>query len=314
VTDDKNRVARDKERVGRDRLPVVRLRGVLARDNNLALGAGCRHAAPKPFADAVSKWSMVGTHAPQEGSLTASLRELERLEEDRLREENETRRQQRDAEEAARRSADQRTEAERVARERREEEAWLARARVEREEAVRSAAMERAIVERARTEAAARALAEEREHEHRRELERATALEAREVVRMRWVAAALAAALVTIVAGAGLGYVLVLVPRWTGRIDAAGAEVTAREGTIADLRAKIATAENERSAVQRELAGAAGRAGALETQVTELRRELEKLRRIKGVPGPSPAHAPEAGFSTHCDAASGDPLCANIGR
>ena len=256
---------------------------------------------------------MVGTRAPQEGSITASLRELERLEEDRLRQESAARRQLHEADEAARRDAERRAEEERRARIRSEEEAWLARTRLEREEAARSAAMDRAIVEAAKTEAAARAHAAESEREHERQLERAAATEARALVRLRWVAGALAGSLAVVLAGGGLGYTRVVVPRWAERVEAARAEATARGATITDLSARLAAAEHDATAARRETAVPVSRAGALEAQATDLRREVDKLHHAKGASPSAPRQA-TMGFSTHCDPASGDPLCANIGR
>jgi hypothetical protein len=261
---------------------------------------------------------MVGTHAPQEGSVSASLRELERLEQDRLDQEREAQRRRRDAEDEARRRVEQCAAEERLAREEREEEARQARARVEREEAARASAMERAIVERAKAEATAEAAAREREREHRRELERASAAEGREVARLRWAARALAAILAMAVIGGTMGYALVLVPRWQGGVEAAAGAVRAREEALAELaalRTKVAMAEGDAVEARRDLAGAASRAEALETQVSDLKREVERLRRPRGGGrAPSVSPAPDTGFSTHCDPGSRDPLCASIGR
>ena len=204
---------------------------------------------------------MVGTQAPQEGSVTASLRELERLEAERIRELHGQERREREAQETARREAARREEEARLARERRDEEAWLARARLERDEAVRAAAIERAIVERAKTEAAERAIAEERERAHRREIELAAASHVREHARLRRIAIALSLGMAAVVLGGALVDGAVLTPRWERRVAAASADVMSRDETISNLRERLASQEGATTAARNDLAQAASRTG-----------------------------------------------------
>jgi colicin import membrane protein len=258
--------------------------------------------------------SMVGTQAPQEGSVTASLRELERLEAERIRELHAQERREREAQETARREAARREEEERLARERRDEEAWLARARLERDEAVRAAAIERAIIERAKTEAAERAIVEERERAHGREIELAAASHVREHARLRRTAIALSLGMAAVVLGGALVDTTVLAPRWERRVAAASADVMSRDETISDLRARLVSQEGATTSARNDLAQAASRQAVLEAQLGEARREIDKLRRTRSAPPPLFVHPPETGFSTKCAPDSRDPLCANLGR
>jgi hypothetical protein len=255
---------------------------------------------------------MVSAHASRDSSVIASLGELRRLEAERLAAEREARERERTAAEAAQRETERTAAEERRARERREEEAWLSRARLEREEAARTAAMERALVERAKAEATARVLGEEREREHRRALELAQAKEGRALVWTRRIAVGLGASLVL---GASI-YAGKLAPQWERRIAEANASAMAWNDATADLRAKLGARESELAAARQDAAGATVRVAALEGELARLRQEAEKGA-VKRTTRPPTTRAPQpsqAGFDTHCDPASHDPLCASFGR
>src|ERR1019366_603025 len=107
----------------------------------------------------VSNPDMGSSQSVQEGSVTFSLLELGRLEEQRVREEREAEAARRQAEQEARDASERRLALEREARDRQEDEARLRQERREREEAARVEAIKLAIVEKARKEAEARTLA-----------------------------------------------------------------------------------------------------------------------------------------------------------
>jgi hypothetical protein len=257
---------------------------------------------------------MVGSQSSAEGSITASLRELERLEEERLREEREQAQRRRDAEADARLATERRVEEERLAGERRAEAAWLARVRLEREDAERATAMEHAFVEQAKAETMARAAAVEREREHAREVERAAAAGTSAIARTRRVAVASCVGLVLAVIACAWICVGGIAPRWERRLAAMSEEVAARDRTIDELEAKLAIDAGDVAAERRGLRAAGDRVAALEAQVMELAREVDRLRRARGVAAPFMPHAPDAVFSTHCDPGSHDPLCATMGK
>jgi hypothetical protein len=114
---------------------------------------------------------MTGGPERRDESVTFSLRELTKLEDERIEKEKQTREARAEAAEAAREAADRRERATLEARERAAAEERARARRLEVEEEARREAMSRAAVEQARIEVEARTRAEESDRERRHELE-----------------------------------------------------------------------------------------------------------------------------------------------
>jgi colicin import membrane protein len=259
---------------------------------------------------------MGSSQSVQEGSVTFSLLELGRLEEQRLREEREAEAARRRQEQEARDEAERRAARELEDRETREAEARRSEERREREEAARVEAIKAAIVEKARKEADARAIAEEREQQHRREVELTSVARGHVEKRLVRISVAQAVALVAVIAGAGVGYLAGIAPQNERRVAAVSAEVAERDQTIASLRAEVASASAALGAAHKDLSVAGDRATSLAAELEQARRDLERARKGTSLPGPVPPvhHGPDTGFSTRCDPSSHDPLCASLGQ
>jgi len=242
-----------------------------------------------------------------------SLRELARMEEERVREQGADAQRERDARLKVEREVAERARREAEARERAEVEGQLEMARRAREEQARVDALQRAAVESARVAADARARAEEREREraHELEVERARVAAGTERLRSRVLGAVVG---VTLGAGGATGACLVLFSgREQARMEASSAEVAVRDGTIRDLRA---TAE----ATQARLLAGDESLASMRAARDRLQGELDDARRPTGHRTASPrstvaqgqTHAAETrldGFAT-CAPGSKDPMCA----
>jgi len=258
---------------------------------------------------------MTSTRGAQDGSITTSLRELARLEERRVREEQEEQARLRGAVEAARRDIERRDAEVRAGEERKAEEAWLARVGREREESARLDAIRAATVERAQREAAECVAADERERQHRRDVELGAAMRGRRELRLARVVVAQLVVLALLAAGGAWAYEGVIVPREQQRARASE-EMASRDRAIVALRSQLAARDEASAAARRDFAEANERSNALAAELARVRRELERL------PHPLPKRAPVptgergwmTGFDSHCDPSSHDPLCANIGR
>jgi hypothetical protein len=271
---------------------------------------------PKNPENPVSNSSMTSTPGAHEGSISTSLRELARLEERRVREEEEARARVRQAAEDARHADELRAAEAREAAERRAEETWLTHVRREREEAARLAALEAATVEQARREAARRAAADEDESRHRRDLELAAATRGRRELRLARLVVAQVVLLALGGAAAAWGYAGVLVPREELRSVRAGEALAAGDRTIEALRAQLAARDQAAAEAQRQSAEASDRAATLSAELARVRQELERRQRATPKRPAVPAFDRGAvpGFDSHCDPSSHDPLCAAIGH
>lgn len=194
-----------------------------------------------------------GSQPRRDESVTFSLRELMKLEEDRVDRERRAREEAQRAEARAREEAERRAAEERDARERAEAEAREAERRRALDELARREAMHKAVVEQARIEVEARTRAEEAERERRHELELARVRTASRSPSVGTaVLAALGAAAITMAACLAL-YLGALRPdadRRIAALEAAALEGRARE---ADLSARLEDARRATSDAQREL-------------------------------------------------------------
>ncbi len=261
---------------------------------------------------------MGSSQSVPEGSVTFSLLELGRLEEQRVREERDEAARRLRADNEARVAAERRAEEERAVQERQQSDALRAEERLAREEAARVDAMKLAILEKARKEAEDRARADDRDRQHRRDVELSAIARRGVETRLRRIAVAEGIALVAVLVVASVGYGAGIAPRTERRVAAAGAEVAQRDQTIAGLRAQIAAQEQALGAARTDLEAGATRAAALSADLEQGHRDLDKARKGCFVPLPVVApvihHGPETGFSTRCDPGSRDPLCASLGH
>jgi DNA repair exonuclease SbcCD ATPase subunit len=250
-----------------------------------------------------------------EGSVTFSLRELARLEQERVDDARAAAPRHRELAAEARARAERRASDERLAKERQEAEARREQAQREREEQARLDAIERAIVERALKEAQERAAAEERERQHERDLRLASARRDHHGRRLaRWVAFQTAAFLVVLAAGT-VAYAGFLAPSADRALSAAKASVAERDEEIVGLRRQIAALEARATRDRADLDQEIQNSAALTLALDKAHQDLDALRRQRGGRGVGIAEPPKVvGLNTHCDPTLGDPLCGNLGR
>jgi len=245
----------------------------------------------------------------QSSSVVFSLKELARMEEERVRANAEASQRERELRERARREAEARALAEEQAREEAQAAARREVERQAREEAARIEAIHRAAIEAARAaeEAKARAAAAEAERRHELELERVRASARGGGGRGTAVAALFGAVVATGIALAlHLG---VVVPRQHAREASQNAEIASRDAALGDLRAQADAADRRTRALEADMASLRG-------DNDRLRAELAAATQAGTPPrhGPgtfSPRHPKELtpdGF-TSCPPGSKDPLC-----
>jgi len=241
-------------------------------------------------------------------SVVFSLKELARMEEERVRAHAEAEARERESRDRAERDARERARCEEQARAQAETEARREVERRAREEAARLEAARQAALGAARAEVDARARAQERERERLHELEvaRARALERRSG------GARVAATLVGAAVAAGVALALhygVVVPGEEAAAARSAGELAARDVAIADLRARLDASEARASALDDELAAARADAARPPRSLDDPDARLPHRR---GAHAPaSPAHRTDDkldGF-TSCPPGSQDPLC-----
>jgi colicin import membrane protein len=216
---------------------------------------------------------MTGGSERRDESVTFSLRELTKLEDERIAKEQQAREASAQAAEAAREATERR---ERAALEAREREASEERARarhLEVEEEARREAMSRAAVEQARIEVEARTRAEESDRERRHELE---------LQRMR-LEARPARGLGALVSS-GLGGAAVAIAGCLVVVFAVTKPASDRR--IQELDRAVATAEGRASALER-------RVEEQSATLAETQRALDAARDL-AAPPPAPAPRPAA--------------------
>jgi colicin import membrane protein len=255
---------------------------------------------------------MTGGPERRDESVTFSLKELMKLEDERISQEREAREARERAAVAAREATERRERAELEAKERAEaEERERARHR-EMEEEARREAMQRAAVEQARITVEARTRAEESERERRHELEM---LRMRaETVKKPGAGAFVASGL----AGAAVCFALCLVMHFAVSKPAA-------DKRTAELDRAVAGAEGRADELGRRVDDQKARIAQLENSLAETQAELAKAKAAavpKGPAVPSAGTGPR-GFGTVTvpkpkDPNNGppcnkfDPLCGHI--
>lgn len=231
------------------------------------------------------------------------------MEQERVRSAAQAEARERELQQQAIREREAREEAERLALLRAEDEARREVERRAREEGARLAAIQRAATEAARIEAEAQVRAQERERErlHSLQVEQARAAASKQRTGPVWAAVS---AVVALCLGAAL-YLGVLSPRAEASLRAAIAETAARDATIEELRAKMASTDMTVASLQSDVVAA-------QAEVTRLRGMLDARPGVgpshPGPRGPTVRGVPHAdpridGFAT-CPPGSKDPLCA----
>jgi hypothetical protein len=255
---------------------------------------------------------MTGGPERRDESVNFSLKELMKLEDDRIRQERETREAREQAEVAARRDAEERERAELEARERATaEERERSRFR-EMEEEARREAMQRATVEQARITVEARTRAEEAERERRHELElqRMRAETVKKPGPGGFVASGLA--------GAAICLAMCLVLYF-------GVSRPASDRRIAELDRAVASAEGRADELGRRVDDQKGRIAQLEKTTGDLQAELATARKpppvvVKAPTGPTTGKTPrdaghsKGGLNDGPPCNDHDPLCGHIGH
>ncbi|AUX47216.1 carbohydrate-binding protein [Sorangium cellulosum] len=247
----------------------------------------------------------------QESSVLFSLKQLMRLEDQRLREEREAAQRRALAEQEARRALERQALAEEEARLRAEEERRRREEAAAREEAARLEAIRAAAVEKARVEAEQRARIEalEKQQEHERSLA-ALAGDAQRRRLRRLVAAG--SALGALVTAATLGLYLGKIRPDAERARAEHAATRAQhERRLAELEGDLAA--RERQIRDLSLAYQTVRS---EAEKAELQRKLNEARRdrdvIQGRITRPPAQPPPKVEPCVCN--EGDPMCGCLPR
>jgi colicin import membrane protein len=248
----------------------------------------------------------------QSSSVIFSLRELERMEEERVRSQAQAAAFEGEARERALREAHELVRLETETRERQEAEARRDVEQRAREEAARIEAIRLAGVEAARAAAEAQARADERERERRHELE---VERSRAMGQGRGLRGTAGAAAFGVVVAAGVAMAIhfgLVAPRARAGAAEASAELASRDVAIQDLRAQAAATETRMHGLEGDVAAARG-------DGDKLRADLETARRAcvpaaaphplaSGPSAPHPATQRLDGF-TSCPAGSRDPLC-----
>jgi hypothetical protein len=231
-----------------------------------------------------------------EGSVTFSLRELVRLEEERANEQRVAELRGRQAEESARATAEQQ----------------------QRDEAARRELAERAGIEAARREVELRAAADERERQRRHEAELARmaqpapaaapeAIPQAEEPRPGKLLGALAITPSVVLGAALVAYFGVLAPSVRAEQARSSHEATSKDHESGELRARLGESEQTIASLRRDLARSEARVGMLEAPAA--------TPAAHALPSP-----PTGGHATHkakpplldCAPGSKDPLCGNL--
>jgi hypothetical protein len=242
-------------------------------------------------------------------SVTFSLQELERMEEERVRALADAAQRERVMQERARLDAEERERSERRAQEEAEERARREVERGAREEAARIEAIHRATTEAARVEAEAKARAEAREAERRHELELERARLAAGGAKARGPARA---AIFGVVVAAGVAMSVhygVMAPRERARATEADAAIASRDVAIADLRAHAEATDARVRALEDDLATARADGEKLRAELDAARRPVTPHVAPSRWTGPPRTVGPRLDGFTTCPAGSKDPLC-----
>jgi len=247
----------------------------------------------------------------QSDSVMFSLRELARMEEERVREEAAERERERQARQQAERGALERIRREAEARHRAQAEAEREQVLRLREEQVRIEALQRAAMEEARRASDAKARADERERERQHELNVERASAAARGMRLR--SGTLGAVLGVLVGAsgamaAGLG---VVTSREQAHRERAETEIASREDAIRELRSGADATQGRLRSLEESLATLRGDNQRLQEELDDARRHV--AHRAPGhatlVPGASHAADPKLDGFTTCPPGSKDPLC-----
>jgi colicin import membrane protein len=213
----------------------------------------------------------------QPSSVLFSLRELARMEDERVRAQAEAAERERAAREQVLRDADERSRAEQEARARADAEARESEERRGREDSARAEAMRAAAIEAARVsaEASARAAESERQRRHELEMARAGARSKR-----RAAIAALAGALCVTATWAGVHKAWVA-PREQAFESRAHADRVSGDRTIGDCRAKLETASERAAALEGEVVAARDANRRLQSDLDDARRRFDRGAQAK---------------------------------
>jgi colicin import membrane protein len=254
----------------------------------------------------------------KESSVLFSLKELMNLEEDRIKQEDASRRAQAEAEQQARMAAERRVREEEEQRIQAEEDRRRTEEQRAREEAARLEAIRHGEIERARAdaEAAARleAMRHQQEHEHR-----ITALK-QDKHKRNLMLAAIGASLLLIVGGVGAGITLKNksdeaaaasakhaqeLAEQQATIDKLSAQAEEQTQKINDLITQLGTAgsDAEKALIQKQLEAARSAQQAAQAAAAKVR--AQRASNVSGG-GSSPKPAKP------CNCAPGDPLCSCI--
>jgi colicin import membrane protein len=239
-----------------------------------------------------------------------SLADLANMEEERVAAARRAESEAQEAEDRIRRDAYERSERERMARVQAERAAHLEEERRTREEAARLEAIRAASVEgaRAAVEAQARAHSVEAERRHEIELARLR-VEEKMGARARKPSAIAAIAGVLLAAAAATGvHYGVVAPRDQARLSALRVELADRDQSIADLRGRVAAADERDQAMQVTLDAANQATKDLQKRLDD----MAKPRRSAPAPrtGPAPVRGVvDPGPFGDCPPGSMDPLC-----
>jgi hypothetical protein len=239
-----------------------------------------------------------------------SLRELDRMEEERVRTLAEAAERERALGERTRREAEERERQQRSAQERAEEDARREVERRAREEAARIEAIHRTTAEAARLEVEAKTRAAAREQEQRHELELERTRLGTGGARTR---GTLAAGLFGAVVAGGVAMAAhygVTVPREHARATEAESALASRDVTIADLRANAGVADARARALEGDLTAARAQADRLRDELEAARKAPVAHVATPRMPGQAPRiEGPRLDGFTSCPPGSKDPMC-----
>jgi hypothetical protein len=250
-------------------------------------------------------------HAGHDDSFMFSLRELARMEEDRIAREAAAERARHEAALAAQRDAEQKAREAAEARARTLDEAARAAATREREEAARLEATRLAAMEGARVTAEAAARAADAELHRAHALELARLHETSGTKRLRAASWAIGVGGIVAIAAMTGSYALVLKPQADQRVSQAVAQRDARDEVVADRQAKLDALEQRTKALEEENASLSKDKRALARQVEDQRVQIDDLKKRPGTAGVHPPPAPTGTQKVPpgkpCP--KGDPMC-----
>jgi len=244
----------------------------------------------------------------KESSVLFSLKELMNLEEDRIKQEEDTRAAQAAAAERARLDAERQAREAEEARIRAEEERRRSEESRAREEATRLDAIRQGEVERARVDAEQRARMEAMASQQKHEAQLAAINQDKSKTKLRNILIAGAIAVVAIGSVSGV-LIKKNLDEAEAREVAAKAEAARQKGEAEKLKAQIEESEKRQSALNQQLASAKDEATRLALQ-KQLDEEQEKSKQLKrGGGGARPAAGGGDKPKAACNCTPGDPLC-----